>query len=108
MQTLLVALSFVVAYFLLGSVFMLFPLHSCVRTHINAFLSVLQPLGEGCCLQLPIKKENVLVYLQKLLDILQMLCFAVFLGYTSLHLNTAVMRTSLIKKYANCSTPVQY
>lgn len=56
MQTLLIVFSFAAAYFLLGSVLMLFPLHSCVKTHINAFLSVLQPLGEDCRLQLPIKK----------------------------------------------------
>lgn len=56
MQTLLIEFSFVVAYFLLGSALMLFPLLSCVKTHINAFLSVLQSLGEACHLQLAINK----------------------------------------------------
>lgn len=54
MQT--IGFSFVVAYFFLGSVLFLFPLLYCVKTHINTFLSVLQPLGETCHLQLAINE----------------------------------------------------
>lgn len=56
MQTLLIGFSFVVAYFFLGSVIVLFLLLSCVQIHINAFLSVLQLLGEACHPQLAINK----------------------------------------------------
>lgn len=82
MQTLLIGFVFVVAYFFLGSILLLFPLLSCVKTHINAFSSVLQPLGESCHLQLASNKYKILFYLQKLVDTLQMLFSAGFVRYT--------------------------
>ena len=78
-----------VAYFFLGSVLLLFPRLACVKTHMNAFLSVLQPLGEAGRLQLAVNKEKILFFLQKLVDILQILFSAGFVGYTLLHLKTA-------------------
>lgn len=56
MQTLLIGFSFVVEYFFLASGLLLFPLLACVQANINAFLSVLQPLGDACHLQLAINK----------------------------------------------------